>query len=318
MATVVQPAGPTTVSRMTAFLSERSEDASRLMHTSGFKYIIYALCAGIAIATILMIVDNFYPFLPINPISGPSAAARAGVSFWPVNAENLIVPATVSPTVLPDQYTMTVQLMIGDSRSPSIGKYRHIVHRGSNPIGGATSKTAGPTGHAGIQLSDLPPGTDPNYQQLGLPSLMNPGIFLDKYKNDIHIFVHTKSQEGSLNVLLLESLTIEDLPLQTPLTIGIACGGKTLEVYVNCKLYSTLLLKGTPYLPPSDNQWFGRFGVFPISGLLQNLTLWPEPLGSSDYMQMCRAGSFNKGDLPVLCASSSSVSPSSSSSSVLT
>jgi hypothetical protein len=81
---------------------------------------------------------------------------------------------------------MTVQLMIGDSRSPSIGKYRHIVHRGSNPIGGATATTAGPTGHAGIQLSDLPPGTDPNYQQLGLPSLMNPGLFLDKYKNDIH------------------------------------------------------------------------------------------------------------------------------------
>lgn len=299
--------------RATAFVSERSEDASRLMHSSGFKYIIYALCLGIAIATILMIVDTFYPFLPVNPVSGPSADARAGVSFWSVTAENLVVPAKDSPTVLPDSYTMSIQLMIGDSRSPSIGKYRHVVHRGSNPCG-VMSSTAGPSGHAGIQLSDLPPGTDPNYQQSGLPSLMNPGLFLDKYKNDLHVFVHTKSVEGSMNVLLLESLTIEDLPLQTPITIGIVCNGKTLEVYVNCKLYSTLLLKGTPYLPPADNQWFGRFCAFPLSGIVQNLTLWATPLGSSDYMQMCRSGSLNKADLPATCSTASpSVSPSASS-----
>jgi hypothetical protein len=303
-------AGPTYLGRATTYMSERANDASRLMHTSGLIYVIYALCLGIVIATILMIVDNFYPFLPINPISGPSAAARAVTYFWPANAENLIVPKAQSPTILSDNYTMSIQLMIGDSRSPSIGKYRHIVHRGSNPVA-ISGSGAGPSGHAGIQLADLAPETDPNYALTGLTSIMNPGIFLDKYKNDIHVFVHTKSMEGSMNVLLLESVTIADLPLQTPLTLGITCSGKTFEVYVNCKLYSTLLLKGTPYLPPANNEWFGRYGVFPMSGLIQNLALWPLQLGSSDYMQMCSTGSFNKGDLPEVCTGSAqSVSPS--------
>jgi hypothetical protein len=301
--------GPTLFGRATAFITERSENASALMHTSGFKYVIYALCLGIAIATIIMVVDTFYPFLPVNPVSGPSAAARAGVTFWPANAENLVVPKSLSPTGVADSYTMSIQLMIGDSRSPNLGKYRHIVHRGSNPCG-VTGTTAGPSGHAGIQLSDLPPGTDPQYALTGLPALMNPGLFLDKYKNDLHVFVHTKTVEGSLNVLLLESLTIEDLPLQTQLSVGIVCNGQTLEVYVNCKLYSTLLLKGTPYLPPADNQWFGRSCVFPMSGIVQNLTLWGSPLGSSDYMQMCRSGSIDKTALPAVCPSGSSVSPS--------
>ena len=303
-------AGPTFLGKASVYVSDRAQEASKLMYSSGLIYVIYALCIGIAISTILLIVDTIYPFLPINPVSGPSAAARAVTYFWPANAENLIVPKAQSPTTLSDNYTMSIQVMIGDSRSPSIGKYRHIVHRGTNPCA-ISASAAGPSGHAGLQLGDLAPETDPNYKLTGLPSIMNPGIFLDKYKNDIHIFIHTRSMEGSMNVLLLESITIADLPLQTPLTLGVTCNGKTFEVYVNCKLYSTLLLKGTPYLPPANNEWFGRYGVFPMSGLIQNLALWSVQLGSSDYMQMCRSGTFDKGDLPETCSGSApSISPS--------
>jgi len=102
-------------------------------------------------------------------------------------------------------------------------------------------------------------------------------------------------------VLWLESLTIADLALQTPITVGVVCNGKTVEVYVNCRLYSTLLLRGTPYLPKDDNMWFGRYCTYPMSGLVKNLTLWPTALGSSDYIQMCRGASFDKNDLPPTC-----------------
>ena len=295
-------AGPTLFGRATQFLTERSEQGSALMHTAGLKYVIYALCVGIVIATILMLIDNFYPFLPVNPLSGPSAAARAGMTFWPTPSENLIVPASQSPTVTPDNYTMSVQLMIGDSRAPSLGKFRHIVHRGANPCGiTAPSSGTGTSGHSGIQVGDLPAEAAGSYTESGLPSLMNPGLFLDKYKNDLHVFVHTLGREGSLDVLWLESLTVADLPLQTPITLGVACNGKTVEVYVNCRLYSTLLLKGTPYLPKADNQWFGRYCAFPMSGLVKNLTLWATPLGSSDYIQMCRGAAFDKNELPPTC-----------------
>jgi hypothetical protein len=277
----------------------RRFQGSQVMESNGLKYVIYALALGIAIAVIILITDNFYPFLPINPISGPSSQARAGKYFWKTDSENLIVPASLSPTVVADTYTMTVQIMIGDSRTPSLGKYRQIVHRGSNPLG-LTAGDAGPSGHAGIQESDIP-GTDPSYKQTGLPAIMNPGLFLDKYKNDLHVFVHTKGREGNMEVIWLESVTIEDMPLATPLTLGVVGNGKTLEVYVNCRLYSTLILKGTPYLPQAANQWFGRYGAYPMSGLVKNLGLWAAALDASDYIQICRGASFDKNDLPASC-----------------
>ena len=302
-------------------LSERFDGATA--SAGKLMYAVWALVLGIFIAVILLVVDYFVPFLPFNPVSGPSAMARAGKTFWTTSqadTENLIVPASLSPTTLASQYAVSVQLAISDSRVPSPGKFRHILHRGSNPVG-LSGTTAGSTGHASIQPSDLPQPGEPTYTAQGLPQVMNPGIFLDTYKNDIHVFVHTQGKEVSptansripgikpeINVLWLESLTIQDLPINTPITIGVVCTGKSLEVYVNCRLYSTMLLRGTPYLPAADNQWFGRYGAYPFLGLIKNLTLWPTTLGSSDYIAMCRQGG-NLGDLPQSCASSAASLP---------
>jgi hypothetical protein len=280
--------------------------ASALLEGSGVTYLISTLILGVIIAVVVLIIDTFYPILPMNPLTGPSASARAVKTFWTnlsAETENLVVPVSASPTTQPSVYSMSVQLMIGDSRAPNIGKYRHVLHRGSNPCQ-LSSSSAGPTGHAGIQPGDLPPSTEPTYTTQGLPQIMNPGLFLDNYKNDLHVFVHTRS-DGRL---LLESMTISDLPLNTPLTVGIICNGNQLEVYTNCRLYSTQMLVGTPYLPPNENQWFGRYCAFPMSGLVKNLQLWPVALVSSDLIQMCRSGSgaFNGDTMPSSCASNKS------------
>jgi hypothetical protein len=273
-------------------------------------YVIIALITGLAIAVILLVIDNFVPFLPINPISGPSAAARAGKTFWKDgDSENLIVPAASSPTTNAAQYTMSVEIVIGDTRAPSLGKFRHVVHRGSNPCGiSAPASGAGASGQAGIQPSDLPPDTEPTYLSLGLPQVMNPGLFLDTYKNDMHIFVHTQGNEEGMSVLLLESMTVADLPLNTPFTLGLVCNGTTLEVYLNCALYSTMVLKGTPYLPKMDNQWFGRYCAYPMSGLVKKLQLWSTALSVGDYKQLCGSASFNMDNMPSSCATSTSAS----------
>jgi len=275
------------------------------LNSYGAMYIIYALFLGVIISVILLVTDAFYPFLPMNPVLGPSAFARSGQLFWtsiPADAENLIVPEKLSPTTAAASYSMSVQMILSDSRGPNLGKFRHVLHRGSNPCG-LTSTTAGPTGHSSIQTGDIPaPNTDPNYAATGLPDLMNPGLMLDTYKNDLQIMIHTKSTESidasNSNVLLLESSTIENLPLNTPITIGIICNNKTVEIYVNCKLYTTMLLTGRPYLPANMNQWFGRYCASPFVGLVQNLKLWSGPLASGDYTQVCSTGSFNPANLP--------------------
>ena len=280
-------------------------NSSEWMESGGLKYAIYALIFGIILAVALIIADMFYPFLPINPMNGPSTIARSGQTFWTTatsNSENLVVPSKLSPTTIADVYTMSIQMMISDSRTTPTnnGKFRHVVHRGSDSCVIAPGvKTAGPSGISGLQPCDLTdlPNKDQSYNTNGLPAIMNPGIFLDEFTNDLHIFVHTLTKEGDNQVLTLEGCTVYDLPLKTPLTIGIVCNIHTVEVYVNCLLYQTILLRGRPYLPAGNNQWFGRYCAFPITGLVQNLQLWSAALTSADYMQVCRTPSFDMSQL---------------------
>jgi hypothetical protein len=262
-------------------------------------YLIYALIALFIIGVIIILVDLYYPFLPVNPFGRLSTTARNGQLFWTGGGENLIVPTSLSPTVRADTYSMSFQLGISDSRVSS-GKYRHIIHRGSNPCG-LSSAGAGPSGHAGIRLSDLPPS---DYSGNGLPDFMNPGIFLDQYTNDMYIFVHTTYTDSNGPLTILESTTVSDLPIGQPLNIGIVCNQKTLEVYVGCKLYTTMLFKGTLFMPTQNNAWYGRYCAFPFSGTVQNLMLWDAPLSATDMIRGCRASSMT---IPQSCASSKNI-----------
>ena len=278
----------------------------QLMESYGGRYVLYTLIAAVCIGVTIVIVDAFYPFLPSNPFGGLSSTARQGKTFWAGqvgDGENLIVPADKSPTIRPDVYSMTVQMIISDSRTPALGKYRHVLHRGSNPCG-LTATASGASGHSGIKLSDLPPGTDVTaYGAQGLPQIMNPGLFLDKFNNDLHIFVHTKGTDG----LILESTTVSDLPLGQTLSIGLVCNQKALEVYVNCRLYTTLLFKGRPYLPKHNNNWYGRYCAFPFLGALQNLTLWDAPLLTTDVIRVCRSGMIQNAPTP--CPNANTCAP---------
>lgn len=283
----VAPTGVTMFGQLTSVVSNPSAilyGTAGILGGSGVRWIIYLLVLGVLVGMLLVAVDTVYPFLPINPM-GPSQIARSVKTFWvSESGENLLVPSNQSPTVSPGTYSMSVQCMINSS-GPA-GTYKHIVHRGSNPVGIPATGVAGPTGHAGIQLGDLKDQLDEGYTATALPEILNPGIFLDPQKNDIHVFIHTMKNEAKY----LESMTIEDVPVGSPLNLGVVCNGQTLEVYFNCRLYNTLLLKGTPYLPSDSNQWWGRYGVSPVNGVVKNLQLWDAAIGSTDFMSMCSSG----------------------------
>jgi hypothetical protein len=268
--------------------------------------VIYVLIAAICIGVGLVVADAFYPFLPVNPLGGPSSSARQGKTFWKSaigDGENLIVPADQSPTKQPDIYSMTIQIAISDSRTPSLGNFRHILHRGSNPCN-LSWTPSGSSGTSGITIGALTQSADVTaYAVNGLPQIMNPGIFLDPYKNDIHIFVHTTKGTS----LMLESASVQDVPLGQTINLGVICNQKTLEVYVNCRLYTTLLFEGTPFLPVNNYLWYGRYCAFPFLGALRNLTLWNSALPSADIRKLCPSSTIT--DIPDTCASSALTLP---------
>jgi hypothetical protein len=231
-------------------------------------------------------------------LGGPSSAGRQGKTFWKNlgDVENMIVPANQSPTAQPDVYSMTVQIAVSDSRTPALGNYRHIVHRGANPCS-LNWTPSGSSGTSGIRINSLPQTSDVTaYGANGLPAIMNPGVFLDPYKNDIHIFVHTA--QGT--TIMLETATVADIPLGQTINLGLVCNRKTLEVYVNCRLYTTLLFNGIPYLPATNNVWYGRYCAFPFLGALQNLTLWNSAIPSADIRKLCPSTMIK--DIPDTCA----------------
>lgn len=258
---------------------------SAILNNYGGSWVIYSLIAALIIGIIIVVIDIFHPFLPSNPFGGVSPNARNSKVFWKDkngDVENLFVSKSESITTRPDVYSMTIQMFISDSRTPSLGKYRHVLHRGSNPCGITSSGSVANSGTT-------------SYNNDGLPEIMNPGLFLDKYKNDLCVFVHTKDSTGGM---LLESLLIKDLPLNQTINIGLVSGSKTLEVYVNCRLYATHLYAGIPHLPSNNNQWFGRYCAYPFLGSVSNLTLWDSPITSLDMIKLCRTSKILNAPQP--------------------
>jgi hypothetical protein len=99
--------------------------------------------------------------------------------------------------------------------------------------------------------------------------------------NDILIFIDTV--DGAQNYR--ESVRIADIPLDTPFRIGIVLKGKVLEVYYNCGLEVTKLLKGEPR--NVENKWYGLAGSASMDGQIQNLYLWDKALAADDIRTLC-------------------------------
>ena len=174
-------------------------------------------------------------------------------------------------------YSTTLECVLYNSRayqnvwSDGDGPYRHIFHRGSGEllkttVGGLLMGGCGPSGNS----KDLPP--------YGLPSQLNPGIFLDPNVNDILVFVDTK--EGAR-----ESVRIVDVPLDIPFRIGVVVDNLVLEVYINCQLEVTKILTDLP--KPVENKWYGLAGSAAAQAQIQNLHIWSYPLTIPEIRPLC-------------------------------
>ena len=180
--------------------------------------------------------------------------------------------------------SISAEMVIFNSRAPSANSpYRHLLHRGSEDLS-LYDPTASNQGNQGNQGS---PGSGGLAD--GLPSEMSPGVFIDRFTNDLIIYIDTDPvgtvYSNSVHSFR-ESIRVNDIPLNTPFYLHLSVNGKVLEVYINCKLAGTKLLHGKLRAMPTE--WYGRTGFATAQAIVQNLTLWDGPLNTFDIMKMCK------------------------------
>lgn len=174
------------------------------------------------------------------------------------------------------EYSVLFDCVLYNSRNyvTTEGPYRHLLHHGSDELKATTV--------GGIMVSGCAANGGRDLPQHGLPSRMNPGIFLDPNLNDILIFVDTSNGTETYR----ESVRIPDVPLDTPFRLGLVVKKNLLEVYVNCQLEITKLLTGVP--KAVDLNWYGLAGGAAASAQVQNVYVWPRrALSSADMAAVC-------------------------------
>ena len=266
-------------------------------------YILYALAAGLIIFIILLLLG-----VPIGPSYFDFRSSSAKVSeqallFWDKNITftNLITPETALQNLNSTLNTCMVDCLLFNTRSfnniyiDGEGPYRHLFHRGSNELAFTTIKGAmlGGCGARGSS-ADLP--------EYGLPSIMNPGVFLDPNLNDILVFVDTSCGDR-------ESLRIPNIPLDIPFRIAIVLNDRVLEVYINCRLETTKILKSSP--APAGNMWYGLAGAASAEAQVQNLRIWNFPINASDMKDLCPVLPDFTNNKRIICDSAEAPPPSS-------
>jgi hypothetical protein len=247
------------------------------------SWLLYLLVAFFIAAVIFMLMgkginSSWLSYVDPRPKNW-KILARASL-FWAPSSvfTNLIVPKEKSVVDMHDDvYSITVENVLYNTRNYNTteGPYRHILHRGSNELAKTTVGGAVLSGCITNDSGQLPP--------FGLPKRMNPGIFVDPNTNDIIVFVDTILGAETMR----ESTRIADIPLDVPARISVVLNKRVLEVYLNCKLEVTKVLRGDP--KHVENEWYGLAGPAGAQAQIQNLYVWKESLSADDMRHLCPA-----------------------------
>jgi hypothetical protein len=259
---------------------------SNTVNSNGVSKWIYAVIAIIIIIIILMLMGVRFNIIPDLRATGKIVESQSEL-FWKPEETGyaLVVSEKQSPKDFrDDSYTIIVDMLWSNTRTWSSRTiYRHILHKGSDELSPADKKS--PMEMFGIQnaVSRCKNNQGTNLPPSGLPKRLNPGIFADPVKNDILIFVDTQKDGRRLR----ESLRVVDIPMDIPFRLGLILHKTFIEVYINCRLDATLVLRGEPI--KVDPEWYGLSGPYSLAAQIQNLRIWKEPLVADFIKTQCSA-----------------------------
>jgi hypothetical protein len=259
--------------------------------------ILYVITGLVVFFILFMLVNSQYEvYFQKRPKVGIDRPLPPSTTFWkpgttanPQDPYNLSVKSGEFIMSTPETYSLGIEIIVGDTRSnDKYGPYRHMFHRGSADLK-AFINTSSP-GSAPKGMGDLLDG---------LPTQMNPGVFLDQFSNDLMIFVDT-DPVGLGEQSYRESIRVPDVPLKRGFYLHLTVHDRLVEVYINCRLAATKLLKGNP--KGVLNDWYGRVGFSRAAAIVQNLTLWDSSLYAIETRNMCPPIVVAKNIAPTSCS----------------
>lgn len=250
---------------------------------SGFSgtTLVYILLGALIIFVVgLMLLNKPVDFSWLDPRPKKMVVTSDAYLLWQLSPffTNLTVKDSEVPGFLPDEYSINVDAVLKESRvyTGSDGPWRQILHRGSDELAATTLAGA-------LKASCGSKGANGPLPAYGLPKRMNPGVFLDPNVNDLIVFVDTELGGDQFR----ESVRIKDVPLDTPFRFGIVLKGRVLEVYLNCRLEVSKILKGKPRTV--ENNWYGLSGAAAAQAQIQNLYIWKRALPADQIVTLCSA-----------------------------
>lgn len=243
--------------------------------------ILYGLAFVFVVIVILVLMNKTIDIIPfLSRRKQQKRVNSKGKTYWTNTLQNPVLKVTkeeLPEGLQPERYSMLIDIVWGNSRTfGTDAPYRHILHKGSGDL-----QTLVEPNFFRKDATSCPTASGFHMPPNGLPKRMNPGIFADPYLNDIIIFIDTEYD----NKLIRESVRIPDIPLEIPFRLGLTLQNTTLEVYLNCKLEVTKLLKGRPI--QVESEWYGMAGKAPFAGQIQSLKLWPFPLTVLELDTQC-------------------------------
>lgn len=241
------------------------------------NWVLYILVGAFIAAVIVMVVQPKIDWSVFDPrpkrVQVSSRAYKAWNNLYTYTNLQYTGPAEFDSR----SYSVHFDCVLYNTRNymTNEGPYRQILHRGSKELAavGGGGPTAALSGCAPAGVGELPP--------FGLPSRMNPGIFVDPNINDIIVFVDTMNGATPYR----ESVRIVDVPLDIPFRLGVVVNGQVLEVYLNCKLEVTKVLAGVPR--EIENEWYGISGRANAQAQIQHMMLWTFPLAAEEVRSLC-------------------------------